>query len=423
MSSYDYYATVHKRYVFGFSKGKFPTGIKDQFTAIEVEDDGKCRRIGFHGEADQELTRLEDIEDALDYISPNNDIDMFNPDIIIVVGQADRKYIDRMLKDLKECPRVSLIYFETILPYLLLNKQIDVIDTLDVRFYQNFYRVTLREDDSLLVESVESVGDDAVQIKGEDFVVLHYWPNLSAGAKKSELERIQREAREEVERIKEECRAESERVKAQALGQVKELEQAQAPLRNELENVKAKLSKAEKELARYNYIPQDYDKEIVLGAWGCSSTTSEKKAIPWRVLYRDTDKALVISKYALTKRRFDGSSNNWDSSEIKRWLNGEFLQQAFSAEERQRISGGVFLLSKEEAETKYFKSDSDRACNMWPIDGKSSGSCWWWLRAAFDRRYVYDVDSDGDVVVNLDYGYDSYYSDGGAVRPAFWLKI
>ena len=416
MSSYDYYATVHKRYVFGFSKGKFPTGIKDQFTAIEIEDDGRCRRIGFHGEADQELTRLEDIEDALDYISPNNDIDMLNPDIVIVLGQVDRKYVDRMLKNLRECPRVSLVYFENVLPYLLLNKRIDVVDTLDVCFYQNFYRVTLQEDDSLKIAAVESVGDDAVTLKGPDFVCLLQYPNLSAGAKQEEIERIKLEASEEVESIRQKCQ-------------------------EEVENLQAKQE-------RRQYLPYGLEKTIKFGQWSPEAQRSPNRDLEWYVLAVEKDakkginRALLLSKYALCKRRFDENSAIWRTSELRTWLNDQFIKRAFNEEEQARLvmvfdgepfedyeaAGGymgwiddwkdrVFLLSLSEC-LRILRVPTNLQCEIWEASEKEpSGSCWWWLRSAcsFGVDYVF---SGGGVC-----GRSSCNYDGGAVRPALWVKI
>ena len=50
----------------------------------------------------------------------------------------------------------------------------------------------------------------------------------------------------------------------------------------------------------------------------------EVRPVEWQVLAREDNKALVISRYGLDAKRFDVSSNNWDNSEIRKWLNGEF---------------------------------------------------------------------------------------------------
>ena len=94
--------------------------------------------------------------------------------------------------------------------------------------------------------------------------------------------------------------------------------------------------------------------------------------IEWQVLARENNKMLVISKYGLEARRFDSfdsRSNNWSNSEIRKWLNGEFYNRAFTEQEKKLIKGSsffenlfgggvdkVFLLSKKEAE-KYFANN------------------------------------------------------------------
>ena len=174
--------------------------------------------------------------------------------------------------------------------------------------------------------------------------------------------------------------------------------------------------------------------------------------IEWQVLSRENNKMLVISKYGLEARRFDSSSNNWENSEIRQWLNGEFYNKAFSENEKKLIRnsgistkkvyrGGflgfgkkeelsytddyIFLLSEEEAE-KYFVNNEARKCKATEYAVKNgayvadNGYSWWWLRSP-NFNYgnsVYYVNGDGDVL-NDCYVISSYL----LARPALWINL
>ena len=59
--------------------------------------------------------------------------------------------------------------------------------------------------------------------------------------------------------------------------------------------------------------------------------------IEWQVLAKEENKMLLISKYGLEARRFDGSSNDWINSEIRRWANNIFYNKAFNKNEKKYI--------------------------------------------------------------------------------------
>lgn len=103
---------------------------------------------------------------------------------------------------------------------------------------------------------------------------------------------------------------------------------------------------------------------ITLGTWNGNP-------IEWIVLKEDDFSALVVSKNVLFTRKFDPSSNDWNNSEIRAYLNGDFFRQAFTDEDRKFVVNAfvdgrktdVFLLSKGEAES--YMSRSELATNSW----------------------------------------------------------
>lgn len=139
---------------------------------------------------------------------------------------------------------------------------------------------------------------------------------------------------------------------------------------------------------------------ITLGSWNGNP-------IEWIVLKEDDFSALVVSKNVLFTRRFDPSSNDWNNSEIRAYLNGDFFRQAFTDEDRKSVVNAsvdgrktdIFLLSKSEAKS-YMSGDE-----------LNTGS-WWWFRSP---------SYNGDVSISGFFGFSSVYNTYG-VRPSMYVK-
>ena len=100
--------------------------------------------------------------------------------------------------------------------------------------------------------------------------------------------------------------------------------------------------------------------------------------IQWRVLARDGDRILVVSVYGLDRQLYDADEWNydlWETCDLKAWLEDDFMQTAFTAEDRAAILE-ITCLSIEEA-TTLFTDDEDRICQATPY-AKSQGV---WLQA------------------------------------------
>ena len=59
--------------------------------------------------------------------------------------------------------------------------------------------------------------------------------------------------------------------------------------------------------------------------------------IEWLVLQEDEDTMFLVTQHAVAKRCFDEDYQTWKDSEIRKWLNEEFYEQAFSSSEKQCI--------------------------------------------------------------------------------------
>ena len=156
--------------------------------------------------------------------------------------------------------------------------------------------------------------------------------------------------------------------------------------------------------------------------------------IEWQVLAKENNKMLVISRYGLEAKRFDGSSNVWKNSEIRKWLNGDFYNKAFTVQEKYSIGSfdgdNVFLLSKEEVE-KYFDNNEARNCKATDYAKKNinwvfkicylftAGYICWWLRSPYvdDNNIVYVGDGRGNIVL------EGVFHTCDFARPALWINL
>lgn len=184
--------------------------------------------------------------------------------------------------------------------------------------------------------------------------------------------------------------------------------------------------------------------EVTLGRY---ENDGFSEPISWRVLSVKEGKALLITERGIDCKRYHGKKCpvTWQTSSLRAWLNGEFLQSAFSEEEAKRIvlttvspdqnpqyatdpgaatQDKVFLLSAVEAES-YFACDSDRAARptMYAEDNGaycSDGNCYWLLRTpGKESKFVCYVTDDGSISL---FG-DSVCSGGSAIRPAVWVEL
>jgi len=188
----------------------------------------------------------------------------------------------------------------------------------------------------------------------------------------------------------------------------------------------------------------------------------------WRVLDVQDGKVLLITEDIIDMRTYNKGFDDvtWEISAIRKYLNGEFLENNFSEEQIEKIieteipnhdniwygtKGGndtkdkIFLLSLEEAD-KYFGNSGDylnkrRKDNVNTFYGEDRKGLLfvsnehnserqaeymkeergWWLRSPGNKSTnVAIVDSDGSVHVR---GFTvCYVFNFGGIRPALWLN-
>ncbi|MBO4927877.1 MAG: hypothetical protein J5379_06480 [Clostridiales bacterium] len=171
--------------------------------------------------------------------------------------------------------------------------------------------------------------------------------------------------------------------------------------------------------------------------------TYKDEEIQWIVLDKNDDGVLLLSKYVLDGHEIDFYRDvTWEECSMRAWLNDEFLNEAFSSGEQNRIlttrvvnqdnpytgtPGGndtddkVFLLSVDEVE-KYVRRIPDRLgqTTRYAETVTYATITHWWLRSRGDNIFYYCViDLNGTVS----------YRDGTVdignfgVRPAIWVDL
>ena len=203
---------------------------------------------------------------------------------------------------------------------------------------------------------------------------------------------------------------------------------------------------------------------VSFGTYPQTEAGNDQTPIEWIVLdYDETNrKALLLSRYGLDAAPYNTEYTDitWEKCTLRTWLNGDFLNKAFSAAEQSAIlmtnvdnsksqgysewntDGGnntedrIFLLSYAEA-NRYLGVTYDDSNNLksrvaptayalahgaltkdsnMTADGAAAG--WWWLRSpGSHQRSVADVYTYGSLNI--------YYvnTDFVVVRPAFWLNL
>lgn len=179
-----------------------------------------------------------------------------------------------------------------------------------------------------------------------------------------------------------------------------------------------------------------------------ADTDNGAEAVEWIVLDVKEDRALILSEECLDVRTYHDTyvDVTWAESEVRGWLNKEFLNALLTKEEQGYVAttkvttpdnedfatlGGedtddkVFLLSIDEADT-YFVNNTERiaAPTKYAVSKgaykSDKGTTWWWLRSPGEtQRDAADVYTDGNIMR------DGYFATNRifSIRPAMWVNI
>ena len=178
-----------------------------------------------------------------------------------------------------------------------------------------------------------------------------------------------------------------------------------------------------------------------------------KEEIEWLVLDKQDNKVLVISKYALDCKPYNTSPLDvtWETCTLRKWLNGYFIDSAFSDYEKAIIptvtvladknpeystnpgnatEDQVFLLSVTEA-YKYFSSAKATQCTPTTYavakgfkKDKDTGRSFHWLRSPGEEAdWAACIGYNSNDTIERFDRQASVNDSNGAVRPALWIDL
>jgi len=194
---------------------------------------------------------------------------------------------------------------------------------------------------------------------------------------------------------------------------------------------------------------------ITLGAYPQTKTGTDTTPIEWTVLDVQGTRALLVSRFGLDAQPYntDCADITWEKCTLRTWLNGTFMNRAFSTSEQNAIltatvdnsqsqcfylritHGGnntldrLFLLSFTEAkrylEVSSLDSSNTRSC-VQPTEYAAENGAYpdadnnsrWWLRSpGQSQSSAALVKADGSL------GFSSAESENITVRPALWVNL
>ena len=179
---------------------------------------------------------------------------------------------------------------------------------------------------------------------------------------------------------------------------------------------------------------------IILGSYEQDNNRGNgPEPIEWKVLSIENGQMLILSTKVLDAMAFNSSgTNSWDVSSLRKWIQGSFINQAFSPAEKELIrivshkagpldtypdQDTVFILSMDEIH-QYLPGPSDRQIAATPYAKDrgvflgANGLACWWTRTYFSKGTAYNIWSNGE----LDHG-DNVTANDGGVLPAVWIDI
>lgn len=200
---------------------------------------------------------------------------------------------------------------------------------------------------------------------------------------------------------------------------------------------------------------------IVFGTYEQDGNTANgKEPLEWLVLASKDNSLLLVTLYGIEHMQFHSSLEKvtWETSALRKWLNNDFIQIAFSTAESDAIKkttvvaeknpeypnspagndteDKVFILSIQEAES-LFTDNNSRKCS--PTEAaiaaepgafsrmsskawyaKQSYGCSWWLRSPgmYKDLYVSYVGKYGNITGG---GQVNMSGTDFCVRPAMWI--
>ena len=193
---------------------------------------------------------------------------------------------------------------------------------------------------------------------------------------------------------------------------------------------------------------------ITMGRYPCGAG-GEVHPIEWQVMEVEEERVLVLARHILEARPYGMSPEPtcWETSDLRRWLNEEFLPQAFSEAEIGRILGeaelpeagmdaflwqmfGMYTTTggirervfvpmvedmarwyPQEAESAMFYHGAEAEATLWAQEQGATEGCWWLRESMQQAAMAYICSPCASVGVSA-----ISETNLQGVRPAMWLR-
>lgn len=188
---------------------------------------------------------------------------------------------------------------------------------------------------------------------------------------------------------------------------------------------------------KYSIETADVGEIVMFGEYG-------NEVIEWKVLAKENDRKLIMSDKAVDCLPYNTTtiSVGWENCSLRKWLNEDFFEKAFTAEEQKLIQSvsvsnylsnstteRVFLLSEREFLDLIDLINDSATARCTPTEyakkngayvSEKGGKCWWWLRSSGSSLTdATACDSDG---VIISHGCN-VSATNVCVRPAMWVSV
>ena len=189
---------------------------------------------------------------------------------------------------------------------------------------------------------------------------------------------------------------------------------------------------------------------VVIGSYEQDNVLDNgKEPLEWIVLEVQEDKAWLMTKYCIDQAIFypQRVSRYWGNSDLRVWMNGDFITETFTPEEQELIlttvvkntnpngvkgagadtEDKIYLLSKEEV-LHFMPECPDRVA--YPTEyaktkgitlSEETGSCRWWTRTPGARPMdICGMRLDGRISA---YGMQDVDWPTNTIRPVMWVRV
>ena len=203
----------------------------------------------------------------------------------------------------------------------------------------------------------------------------------------------------------------------------------------------------------------DVGDTVTFGTYEQNNNYSDgNENIEWVVIDKQEDKIMVVSKYIIAEQPFNTTNEghiSWENCTLRKWLNNDFLNEAFSGAEKNLITDTtvfsteypvvgatysttdkIFLLSENERNMlssvdalkgivteSVIALFSDAANSDVANINPSNFEPLWWLRTTWEDA----VDCQASVVYGASYDEHEHdtcnVEESAGVRPAMWISL